>query len=138
MSKKFYQEFKTVMEMVYVVQKAYMAYPKWTINQVEEFEQKFAANLLRCYKNRRFCKEYAAYEQAVAQKNSLKSPKTSLEKRLSKILKELELITLACQPYHLDNKEIYRKQADTRLKYEKRLSANQKTSPLFYNQPKDK
>lgn len=138
MSKTFYQEFKTVMEMVYVVQKAYMAYPKWTINQIEEFEQKFAANLLKCYKSQRFCKEYAAYEQAVALKHRLKSPQTATEKRLVKILKELELINLACQPYHLDNKEIYRRQADTRLKYEKRLKANQeKPFPPIYINPND-
>lgn len=125
MSEKSYQEFKTVMEMVYVVQRAYFAYPRWAINQIEEFEQKFAANLLECYKNRRFCKEYAAYEQAVALKHRLKSPQTATEKRLVKILKELELINLACQPYRLEDKEYYRKQADTRLKYEKRLKANQ-------------
>jgi len=125
MSEKSYQEFKTVMEMVYVVQRAYYERTAWDNAQINEFEQKFAANMLKCQRNRRFCKEYADYEQAVAQKDSWKSPKTALEKRLNKILKELELINLACQPYHSDNKEIMRKQAATRLKYEKRLKDNQ-------------
>jgi hypothetical protein len=137
MSKQFYQEFKTVMEMVYVVQKAYYAYPTWTPDQIAEFEQKFATNLLKSYKSPHFCKEYAAYEQAVALKHRLKSPQTATEKRLVKILKELELINLACQPYRLEDKEYYRKQADTRLKYEKRLKANQeKNFPPIYSNPK--
>lgn len=127
-----YQEFKTVMEMAYVVQKSYYAYPKWTSSQIQEFEQKFATNLLKCYKNHRFCREYADYEQAIAKKSNLASPQTSHEKRLKKILKELVLIDLACQPYHLDNKELYRKQADTRLKYEKGLKANQRKIHQFY------
>ena len=114
------------MEMVYVVQKAYYERFAWDKVQIEEFEQKFAANMLKCQKSRRFCKEYADYEQAIACKNNLLFSKTATERCLKKILKELELIDLACQPYHLDNKEVYRKQADTRLKYEKRLKANQK------------
>ena len=127
-----YQEFKTVMEMAYVVQKAYYAYSKWTTKQIEAFEQKFAANLMKCCKSPRFCKEYAMYELAVAQKCYIKIPQNAKEKRLNKILRELALIDLACQPYHLECKEIYRKQADTRLKYEKRLQANQRKNLLHF------
>lgn len=137
MQQQSYQNFKTVMEMVYVVQKAYYERTAWDNAQINEFEQKFAANMLKCQRNRRFCKEYADYEQAIAYKNSLLFPQTATEKRLKKILKELELIDLACRPYHLEDKEYYRKQADTRLKYEKRLKANQENI-AHLNTPKER
>ena len=117
----FYRKFKTVNEMIYVINKAYAENTRWTDEQQQSFEQEFAANLMQMLQNKKFQKEYALYEEAVAQGKVIMSPQSARQARLNKILKEIENIKLACEPYQLNKKEIWRKQADTRLKYEKRL-----------------
>ena len=128
-----YKEFKTVMEMVYVVQKMNHTQQNFSLAEKEEFNKKFVSNMAKCQTNRRFCKEYADYDEAVAQRKIILPPENAHQARLNKILKEITAIDLACQPYQLDNKEIWRKQADTRLKYEKRLDNNLKASLLILN-----
>lgn len=116
-----YKEFKTIMEMIYIIEKAYTMKERWTEAERQAFEEGFVNNLLRMQKNKKFQKEYALYEEAAAQKQIIIPPKNAYQARLNKILKEIEYIKLACQPFQLGNKEIWHKQADTRLKYEKRL-----------------
>lgn len=121
----FYRKFKTVNEMIYVINKAYAENTRWTDEQQQNFEQEFAINLMQMLQNKKFQKEYALYEEAVAQGKVIMSPQSARQARLNKILKEIENIKLACEPYQLNKKEIWRKQADTRLKYEKRLYNNE-------------
>lgn len=128
-----YQEFKTVKEMIYIIEKAYAAKKQWTEAEQQAFEEGFAENLLCMQKNKKFQREYELYEEAVAQRQIIQSPQNARQVKLNKILKEIEYIKLACQPYRLDNKEIWRRQADTRLKYEKRLDNNLKTNMLLSN-----
>ena len=66
------------------------------------------------------------------------SPKSARRARLNKILKEIENIKLACEPYQLNKKEIWRKQADTRLKYEKRLYNNELLKNVITKSDKEK
>jgi len=121
-----YKDFKTVMEMVYVLQKMSNVKVEWTTEQIKQFEQNFADNMEKCQKSKKFCREYNDYENAVAQRVKIIPPKNKQQRKLNKIIDELVAINLACQPYQLENKEIWRKQADTRLKYEKRLLSNRK------------
>jgi len=111
--------------MIYVINKAYAENTRWTDEQQQNFEQEFAINLMQMLQNKKFQKEYALYEEAVAQGKVIMSPQSARQARLNKILKEIENIKLACEPYQLNKKEIWRKQADTRLKYEKRLYNNE-------------
>ena len=113
--------FSTVMEMIYVLTKAYVNDKNWTKEQKQRFEQNFTKNLMHMLQNKKFQKEYALYEEATAQRYAIIPPRNVHQAKLNRILKEIENITLSCQPYQLDNKEIWHKQADTRLKYEKRL-----------------
>ena len=127
--------FSTVMEMIYVLNKAYANGKNWTEEQKHSFEQNFTENLMLMLQNKKFQKEYALYEEATAQGKIIMSPKSARQVKLNRILREIENITLSCQPYRLDNKEIWHKQADTRLKYEKRLKANQENYFLpIYNE----
>lgn len=114
-----YYKFKTVMEMVYVIEKANNSH--WSKEQMQHFEHNFVENLLTCLQNKKFQKDYALYEEAMAQKHVIIPPEKAYQGKLNRILTEIENIKLSCQSYRLDNKEIWRKQADTRLKYEKRL-----------------
>jgi len=132
-----YKKFKTITEMIYVIEKAYTAKERWTEAQRQTFEKGFAENLLEMQKNRKFQKEYALYEEAVAQGEIIMSPQNARQMRLNKVLKEIECIKLACQPYRLDNKEVWRKQADTRLKYEKRLRNNMLDIKLFKDKERE-
>ena len=126
-----YREFKTVNEMIYVIEKAYAMKEHRSEEEWQAFEKGFAENILRMQKNKKFQKEYELYEEAVAQGKIIMSPKSAHQARLNKILKEIEYIKLACQPFQLGNKEIWRKQADTRLKYEKRLRNKELYAKFF-------
>lgn len=131
-----YREFKTVMEMVYILQR----FSRIERSEIEtqEFTQRFAQNMLKCWQNRKFCREYRDYEEALAKKDQLKSPKNKREAKLSKILQEVTLIDLACGPLCKDNKEIMRKQADTRLKYEKKLKDKELYTKFVADKKKQK
>lgn len=133
-----YKEFKTVKEMVYIIEKAYTAKEQWSKAEQQAFEEGFAENLLRMQKNKKFQREYELYEEAVAQRQIIQSPQSARQVKLNKILKEIEYIKLACQPYRLDNKEIWRRQADTRLKYEKRLYNNELFMKVITKDDKEK
>ena len=121
-----YQEFETVMEMVYIRQKAYYAQKRkaWTKEQKEDFDKKFRANLTRCQKKSEFCKDYADYAEASV-RGFISKPRTSKDVKLNKITKEIEDIDLACQPLVMD-KEICERQRKTRFKYEKALYGNKR------------
>jgi len=119
-----YQEFKNVMEMAYIMEKAQANKERWSTAEREIFEDALIQNFWRMQKNKTFQKEYKLYEEASAQGQIITPPQNTHQATLNKILKEIENIKLACQPYRLDNKEILRKQADIRLKYEKALRAN--------------
>ena len=58
---RLYRKFKTVNEMIYVINKAYAENMRWTKEQQQSFEQEFAANLIQMLKNKKFQKEYALY-----------------------------------------------------------------------------
>ena len=134
----FYRKFKTVNEMIYVINKAYAENTRWTDEQQQSFEQEFATNLMQMLQNKKFQKEYALYEEAVAQGKVIMSPQSARQARLNKILKEIENIKLACEPYQLSKKEIWRRQADTRLKYEKRLYNNELFMKVITKDDKEK
>jgi len=130
---KIYQEFKSVMEMVYVVQKMSYAQQSLSAAEIEEFNRNFVANMEKCQKSKKFRREYKDYELASAQGKLIIPPENTQQIRLNKILKEIAAIDLACQPYQSENKEIRCQQADTRLKYEKRLDNNLKANTLLSN-----
>ena len=136
MSEPFYQEFKSVLEMIYVVEKAH--YSHLTAEQKQYFEQNFVRNLLRMQQNKRFQKDYALYEEATAQGKIIRPTQDAHQEKLNALLKEMVAIDLACQPYRLENKEIWRKQADTRLKYEKRLKNNEFYIKVLTKKKKEK
>ena len=62
-----YKEFKTVMEMIYIIEKAHAMEYRWTETDRQIFEENFVKNLLQMQKNKKFQKEYALYEEAIAQ-----------------------------------------------------------------------
>ena len=133
-----HQEFKTVNEMIYVICKYIYAKKNWTKTQKQEFEERFVENLIRMQQNKKFQKEYMLYEEATAQGKIIVSPQNQRQEKLNEILKEMVAIDLACRPFALDDREIWHKQADTRLKYEKRLRTNEKIKIFFNNKSKDK
>lgn len=112
-----YREFKTVMEMVYVLNKAYINNVNQTDEQKSRFEQNFAANLLHMLQNKKFQKEYALYEEALAQGKIIFPPKTWHQVRLNAILREVYRIEQACQEHTKQPSAICKK-------YEKRLNNN--------------
>ena len=121
-----YQEFETVMEMVYVMQKAHYAQKRsaWSQEQKDEFNKKFNANLARCQKKLKFRRDYENYAEA-SERGMIDKPKTERDVLLNKILKEINSIDLASQPLVLD-KDICLVQRQTRFKYEQALFENKK------------
>jgi len=118
----FYRKFKTVNEMIYVINKAYAENTRWTDEQQQSFEQEFATNLMQMLQNKKFQKEYALYEEAVAQGKIIFPPKTWHQVRLNAILREVYRIEQACQAQTKQPSAICRK-------YEKHLNNN--ISPKF-------
>lgn len=119
---KVYREFKTVMEMVYVLNKAYINNVNQTDEQKRQFEQDFVANLRHMLQNKKFQKEYALYEEASAQGKIIFPPKTWHQVRLNAILREVCRIEQACLDHTKQPSAICKK-------YEKHLNNN--ISPKF-------
>jgi len=124
-----YKEFKTVMEMVYVMQKAHYAKRNWSKAQKDEFEKKFSENYEKCQRNPQFQKDYMDYAEA-SEQGIIKNPKNQREVQLNGILEEVNAIDLACQPLQLDRPSIIKKQRAVRFKYEQRLDANKRDKDL--------
>lgn len=124
------------MEMFYVIEKANNSH--WSKEQMQHFEHNFVENLLTCLQNKKFQKDYALYEEAMAQKHVIIPPEKAYQGKLNRIPTEIENIKLSCQSYRLDNKEIWRKQADIRLKYEKRLRNKQQCAGFLIKEGKEK
>lgn len=116
-----YQEFETVMEMVYVLQKAHYAQQKsaWSKEQKEDFTKKFNANLARCQRRLKFRKDYDDYIEA-SEREVIGNPKTQRDITLKQIKEEVRLIDLACQPLTSDE-ETAKQQRATRFRYEQSL-----------------
>ena len=122
-SKLHYREFKTVLEMVYVEEKANQAKKDWTSKQKEEFDKKFAVNLAKCQKDKEFQEEYALYEEAT-ERGGIGFPQTGREKSINRLLNEILDIHIALSPSFSDNE----KRQKIRFKYEKKLDDNKKES----------
>lgn len=118
-----YQEFETVMEMIYVTQKAHYKKAKWNREQKEEFDKKFHENFIRCQKKPEFEKDYADYVEAT-KRGFVKKPQDQRDIVLNKMLEEIKAIDLACQPLVIDDKNTAQKQKATRIKYETLLNRN--------------
>ena len=118
-----YQEFETVMEMIYVTQKAHYKKAKWNKEQKEEFDKKFHENFIRCQKKPEFEKDYADYVEAT-KRGFVKKPQDQRDIVLNKMLEEIKAIDLACQPLVIDDKNTAQKQKATRIKYETLLNRN--------------
>lgn len=122
-SKLPYREFKTVLEMVYVEEKANQAKKDWTSEQQQEFDKKFAANLTKCQKDPKFQEEYALYVEAT-ERGGIGFPQTEKEKSINQMLNELLDIHIALSPSFSNNEKRQR----IRFKYEKKLDDNKKES----------
>lgn len=128
-----YREFKTVLEMVYVEEKARQSGKKWTKEQQKEFNKKFAANLAKCQKNPKFQEEYDLYlklENGEIVPTS--NPQTLREQKITRMYGEILDIQMALWPtapnngeYKPEDSELYRR---IRFKYEKKLDDNKKES----------
>ena len=121
-----YQEFKTVLEMVYVEQKAHYAKERWTEGQKEAFDKKFSANLKKCMKNQKFKEEYDLYLEAL-ERGGTSNPQTQREISRNRILEEVNNIYSACMPSKTGDS--FHKRA-IKLKYEKMLDDNKKEIEL--------